>query len=560
MFLELSVKNFAIIEDASISFKEGLTVLTGETGAGKSLIIDSIDLLLGERASSELIRNGEEKAVIKGVFSFNNKRLSALLDKLEIEYADNKLEIVRTITTSKNVVKVNSKVVSLNELKAIAKYLADIHAQFDMIKLLNKENYLEIIDGFKYELIDEYKFKYLSNLNSLKNEEVKYKELEKKINEIKDKRDIYEFELKELKSLELKDNEEEEISSSISLLKNYDKIYELLLNTKENISKDSLIDLYTIKNNVKKLSEYQNEYDEIYQKLNDYYFELEALYEELEKKFKYLDYDPKRLEELENRKQELAFIQKKYQKNIEELLEYQKELEALLKNDEDLDIELNEEKSKLKELYHTTYISALDLSKVREEVAKKIEKELVNNLKDLGLESRFNITFNIPQEDEDNLSLSIFNENGIDDVDFYIETNIGEGLKPLNKIASGGEISRIMLAFKALYIKSQKLSTVIFDEVDTGISGEIARKVAFKIKEISLNTQVIIITHLPQVASLSNNHIKISKTTRNGRTYTSIKELNLEEKIYEVALMISDGKVTSSQLEYAKEMILNGNK
>ena len=560
MFLELSVKNFAIIEDASISFKEGLTVLTGETGAGKSLIIDSIDLLLGERASSELIRNGEEKATIRGVFSFNNKRLSALLDKLEIEYTDNKLEIIRTITTSKNVVKVNNKVVSLNELKAIAKYLADIHAQFDMIKLLNKENYLEIIDGFKYELIDDYKFKYLSNLNSLKNEEEKYKELVKKISEIKEKRDIYEFELKELKSLELKMNEEEEIASSISLLKNYDKIYELLLNTKENISKDSLIDLYTIKNNVKKLSEYQNEYDEIYQKLNDYYFELEALYEELEKKFKYLDYDPKRLEELENRKQELAFIQKKYQKNIEELLEYQKELETLLKNDEDLDIELHEAKSKLKELYHTTYISALDLSKVREEVAKKIEKELVNNLKDLGLESRFNITFNIPQEDTDNLSLSIFNENGIDDVDFYIETNIGEGLKPLNKIASGGEISRIMLAFKALYIKSQKLSTVIFDEVDTGISGEIARKVAFKIKEISLNTQVIIITHLPQVASLSNNHIKISKTTRNGRTYTSIKELNLEEKIYEVALMISDGKVTPAQLEYAKEMILNGNK
>ena len=559
MFVSLSVKNFAIIEDASISFKEGLTVLTGETGAGKSLIIDSIDLLLGERASSELIRNGEEKAIIKGIFTFDNKRVNALLDKLDIDYSDNTIEIERVITTSKNIIKINNKVVTLNELKAIAKYLADIHAQFDMIKLLNKENYLDIIDGFKYELTEEYKTKYLSSLDELKKEEKRYLDLVDKINEIKARRDIYEYEYKELKALELKEGEEEEIINEISLLKNYDKIYELLLDTKENISKESLIDLYNIKNNVKKLSEYQSDYEDIYQKLNDHYYELEELYEELEKKFKYLDYDPKRLEELELRKQDLTLVQKKYHKDIKELIIYLNELESLLKNDDDLNIELKEGKEKLKELYHSTYTLALDLSKVRQEAAKKIEKELISNLKDLGLESRFAIVFNIPEEKED-LSLSIFLDNGIDEVDFNIETNIGEGLKPLNKIASGGEISRIMLAFKALYIKSQKLSTIIFDEVDTGISGEIARKVAYKIKEISLSTQVIIITHLPQVASLSNNHIKISKSTKNGRTYTSIKELSLEEKIYEVALMISDGKVTSSQLEYAKEMILNGNK
>ena len=171
MFKKLSVKNFAIIEDVSISFNDGLTVLTGETGAGKSLIIDSIDLLLGERANSELIRNGEDKAIITGVFSFKNKRLGALLEKLEIECLNNEIEITRTISNTKNVVKVNNKVVTLQELKSISKYIADIHQQFDMIKLLNKENYLEIIDGFKYDLTEEYKFKYLSSLNSLKEEE-----------------------------------------------------------------------------------------------------------------------------------------------------------------------------------------------------------------------------------------------------------------------------------------------------------------------------------------------------------------------------------------------------
>lgn len=556
MFKKLSVKNFAIIEDVSISFNDGLTVLTGETGAGKSLIIDSIDLLLGERANSELIRNGEDKAIITGVFSFKNKRLGALLEKLEIECLNNEIEITRTISNTKNVVKVNNKVVTLQELKSISKYIADIHQQFDMIKLLNKENYLEIIDGFKYDLTEEYKFKYLSSLNSLKEEEEKYQNLVSKINEIKEKRDIYEYELKELKSLHLTINEEEEINSEISLLRNYDKIYDLLKESKTYVEKESLLDIYTIKNNIKKLSEYQDEYSEIYNKLNDYYYELEAIYEEIEKKFKRLDYDPKRLEDLENRKQTISLIKKKYGKNIEELLKYQEELETLLQNDEDLDISLKEEKDNLTKLYNETYEHALELSKIRQEISKNIEKELMNNLADLGLSSSFKIIFNVAPKNED-LSLTIFNENGIDDIDFYIETNIGEGLKPLAKIASGGEISRIMLAIKALYIKSQKIETEIFDEIDTGISGEIARKVAFKIKDISLSTQVIIITHLPQVASLSNNHIKISKSVKNNRTYTEIKELNLEEKIYEIALMISDGKVTSAQLEYAKEMIMN---
>lgn len=556
MFTHLSVKNFAIIEDAEISFRDGLTVLTGETGAGKSLIIDSIDLLLGERANSELVRNGEDKAIIVGFFKSNNKRLGALLDKLDIEHPDDIIEVSRTISNSKNVIKVNNKVVSLTELKSISKYLADIHQQFDMIKLLNKENYLDIVDGFKYELIEEYKDKYHASLSELKLEEKKYQDLESKIQEIKDKREQYEYELKELKGLGLEPGELEAISSEISLLKNYDKIYSLLASSKELIDKDGLADIYEIKNNIEKVNEYQPEYQEILEKLNDHYYELSDLYDEISKKFKSLDYDPRRLDELEDRKQELNLIVKKYHKSIEELLEYQANLEDLLKNDEDLDIALKEERKVLETKYNDTYKLALDLSTIRKEISKNIEKELMSNLNDLGLQNRFEIVFNVSPLSKE-LDTSIFLEKGIDDIDFYIETNVGEGLKPLAKIASGGEISRIMLAIKALFIKSQKISTVIFDEIDTGISGEIARKVALKIRDISLSSQVIIITHLPQVASLSNNHIKISKEVIKGRTYTSIKELNLEEKIYEIALMISGGKVTESQLEYAKEMVIN---
>ena len=556
MLNKLSIKNFAIIEDVSISFKDGLTVLTGETGAGKSLIIDSINLLLGERANSELIRNGEDKAVIIGEFSFNNKRLEATLDKLDIEHFNNELVISRTISNNKSVVKVNNRVISVGELKEISKYLADIHQQFDMVKLLNKENYLEIVDGFRYELINEYKDKYLSSLKELKDKEKEYLLLKNRIEEIKAKRDIYEYELKELESSNLINDEEENINSEIELLKNFDKIYELLNESKEIAERDSLSDIYNIKENLEKLSSYQSEYKDIYSKLNDYYYEIEAIYDDIKKKVRHLDYDPNRLNQLEERRIALNSLKKKYNKTIPELIEYQNELKLLLQSNEDLDTSLNEKRKELANLYDLTYEDAKSLTEIRKEISKNIEKELMNNLKDLSLKSIFSIVINTSKKDE-SLSLDIFTENGIDDIDFYIETNIGEGLKPLAKVVSGGEMSRIMLAIKILFIKSQKIATVIFDEVDTGISGEIANKVANKIKEISLLSQVITITHLPQVASLSNNHIKISKEVINGRTYTSIKELNLDQKIHEIALMISDGKVTEKQLEYAKEMVIN---
>lgn len=556
MLNRLIVKNFAIIEDINISFHTGLTVLTGETGAGKSLIIDSISLLLGDRANSEMIRNGEEKALITGEFSFNSKRLGALLDSLDIDYVDNQITINRTITGNKNVVKVNNKVITLNELKAISKYLADIHQQFDMVKLLNKENYLEIVDGFKYDLVNDYKNKYLTSLESLKTKEKEYLDLLDKVNEIKEKREEFEYQLKELEAFGLRENEEEEINSEIELLKNFDKIYELLHESKELIEKDSLSDIYEIKENISKLSNYQSEYADIYEKLNDHYYELESIFDDIKHKTNHLDYDPKRLDELEERRSDLRGLLKKYKKDIPELIAYKEELKLLLQSDEDLSISVNEKRKELEDSYNQTYDYAYSLSKLRSEISHNIEKELMANLKDLSLESIFSIRINTQEKDKD-LSLSIFNENGIDDIDFYIETNIGEGIKPLNKVVSGGEMSRIMLAIKALFIKSQKIETVIFDEIDTGISGEIAKKVALKIKDISLNSQVITITHLPQVASLSNNHIKISKEIIKGRTYTSIKELNIEEKIYEIALMISDGKVTNKQLEYAKEMVIN---
>ena len=555
MLKKLSVKNFAILEDIEINFYDGLTILTGETGAGKSLIIDSISLLLGERASVEMIRNGEDKAIISGVFSFRNIYLKSYLDKLDIPH-DNEIEIVRVISPSRSYIKINNVVITLNDLKVVAHYLADIHLQFDMTKLLNKENYIEIVDGFRKETIEEYKSKYLESLNNLKEENNRFLDLTKRVNEIKANQEQYEYDLKELKSLNLQPHEEDTIKERISFLKNYDKIYSLIKESEQIIDHDSLNDLYQIKERLKELSRYLNEYNDLYERVNNAYYEIEDIYEIINKKNRYFDYDPKDLEDLENRLSSISILKKRLNKSFDELIDYQIELENILAHQEDSDVLLKEAKDKLVKAYNDAYTAGLDLSEVRKATGKSIEKDSEKNLLDLGLKSVFEARV-IPNKKSDDVDLSIFKEDGIDDVDFYIETNIGEGLKPLAKIVSGGEVSRIMLAFKALMIKANKVETVIFDEIDTGISGEIASKVAHKIYEISLTSQVISITHLPQVAALSKNHLKISKEIKNKRTYTSIKYLNLDEKIYEIASLISGGKVSEKQLEYAKELVLN---
>ena len=555
MLIKLKVQNFAIIEDIEIDFKDGLTVLTGETGAGKSLIIDCIGLLLGERAASEMIRQGEEKAIVQGVFDNNTPLLRAALDKAGVPEKDGLIEIKRTISASKNVVKINDTTITLNELKYIMSLIADIHQQFDMMKLFNNENYLAMVDGFNSRLINQYLDKYLVSYAALKEQASSYNALVKRIDEFNRNQEDYEYAYKEIKALSLKENEEEEINSEISLLENYDKIYSLLMESKELMDGEALNNIYTIEENVSKLSEYQNEYQDYIERLNNAYYELEDMFEEIKKKADYLNYDPEHLDALIERSHAINALKKKYSKTFDELRAYEDELNELLKYKEDYSILLKEEKDKLQAAYDEAYVRAMDLHKVREDIGLSITKDLEKTLSELALTCRFNVAVNGKEKDE-NLDISIFNETGIDTIEFFIETNIGEGLKPLAKVVSGGELSRIMLAIKLLYVKAQKIGTIIFDEIDTGISGDVASKVAKKIKELAYSHQVITITHLPQVASLSDHHIRIAKKVVNNRTYTTIKELSLDEKIYEIASLISSGKVTDKQLEYAKEMVM----
>ena len=554
MLTKLKVSNFAIIEDIELEFNSGLTVLTGETGAGKSLIIDCINLLLGERAASEMIRQGEDKATVVGVFDNDTPLIRGFLDKLNIPF-DGQIEIKRTISNQRNVIKVNDEAISLGDLKTLSSLLADIHLQFDMVKLFVNDNYLAMIDGFSERLINEYLEKYRSSLEVLRKQDSSYKELVKRIEEFNQHQEEFEYAYKEISALHLGDTNEQELESRISVLENYDKIYALTMENKSLTDGSSLEDLYRVKENMASLEQYDYEYKELLARFNDAYYEIEDLYDSLKKKADHLEYDPSELETLIEKSHAINQLKKKYGKTYEQLMAYEDELKELLKNKEDHSLLIKEEKEKLEVAYHEAYERALDVHKIRENVAIKIAKEIEKSLNDLGLSCLFKVEVTANQEDKD-LSLAIFNEDGIDSVEFYIETNIGEGLKPLAKVVSGGELSRIMLAIKMLYVKTQKIGTIIFDEIDTGISGEIASKVAKKIKELSYAHQVITITHLPQVACLSDHHIQISKSVKDGRTYAKAKELSLEEKIKEIASLISSGKITEKQLEYAREMVL----
>ncbi len=550
MLKRLTITNLAILENVDIVFKNGFTVLMGGTGAGKSLIIDSLSLLLGQRASSELIRQGESKATIRGEFEASSPKLEALLSSLNIPF-DGVLTIERVIGKAKSTIKANGVLISLGDLAKLSPLLANIHSQFDAMKLLNPENYLSLIDSYRPSMIAPYMENYRLALSSYREKQAHYEELEAKKKKLESERDFYEYQYNELKGMGLESGEQERIENEISLLRNYDSIYSLIQDSSSIVHGDALEKLYDLNKNIAKLVSFQSQYQESSKRLDDAYYELEDIFSNLKSLFSSLDYDPARLEELEQRDSELSSLERKYRKSIPELIVYQAELESLLGKGSTFENDLEEAKRDAERAFEEAYEKGNDLSKIREQVASLIEKNMKKSLKDLLLRDEFKIAFAPLKKDPSSLK-----EDGIDEVQFLLETNVGEGLKPMEKIISGGETSRIMLAFHSIFLSSNKVGTAIFDEIDTGISGEASKAVANKIYEISLSTQVIAITHAPQVACLSDHALLIEKNVKEGRTSTSIHELGLEEKIDAVANLISNGKITEKQREYAKEMVL----
>lgn len=545
MLQRLIVKNFAIIENIEIEFKDKMTVLSGETGAGKSLIIDAIGLLFGKRASVDLIRYKETKATITGIFT-NTKEIIEYLQEKYLNLGDGESLIISRdlYLNSSSVAKVNSDVVSINILAELGELIGDIHNQFDSQALTHPKNYLNFLadDGIKDKLSN-----YKVLLNEYKQTKKEYDALVKENEENTKQIDFIKYQLKELKAAHLNLTEEEDLKNQENYLKNYEVISTVFEEIKELLEDRGSLD--NIASTFSRLSalKISPEAEELIEKIKSSYYELDASYDELKQMNRSLEFDPEALDQINERLSVYSSLKRKYKLNTEGLINLEGELFDKVSKIDTYDLDLKEIKAKLDKSYSNAYKEAETISKLRKEKAVNFEKEITANLRDLELiKTNFKIEFT---------KLNELSDNGFDKVDFLVSFNEGEPLKSLSKVASGGELSRFMLALKVMINEKMNYQTMIFDEIDSGVSGKTAYAIANKLKQIANFSQVLSVTHLPQVAAIADSHLFISKEVLDGRTITKLKHLENEERVIEIAKMISNGIVTDASYNLALELL-----
>lgn len=551
MLIQLNIKNFALIEEIKVEFAEGFNILSGETGAGKSILIDAIDYVLGGKFSKSLIRTGEEKTFVEAVFSIDNELVKRELDELDIEYEDI-IIISREYTISgKSIIKVNGRSLIIAQLKKIREKILDIHGQHQNQTLLDRQSHIIYLDNFIGDKIKEP----LKKFSELKERlsEIKSKILKINGNEDREKLiDYTKFQIDDITKGNLRVGEEEELKEEFNYLSNAEKINNSLkvscelLNYREdgNSVVESLSKVISELSSVEKNSQIIGEKKAI---IEEAYYNIEEVSRELRDIQEDTVYDENKLEKINGRIYEINGYKKKYGNTIEEVIEYLNKLKENyneLVNASEILKELEEEENKvlseMKKIGNT-------LHEIRKEFSEKLKSSLLKELSYVGLEKS---TMEIQVKLCEN-----YNERGFDEVCFLISTNTGEPVKPLEKVLSGGELSRIMLAFKCVFADKDGISTLIFDEIDTGVSGAVAQRIGEKMYQVSLNHQVLCITHLPQIAILSDYHYFVSKSIKDNKTYTSIKILNKDEKINQVATMLGGNEVTKATYENVKEML-----
>lgn len=559
MLSYISVKNFAIIENIEVDFRKGMTAVTGETGAGKSLLIDAIGLLLGDRATTNVVRTGSSKAEIEGIFLSNNPNIKTLLESFDIEFVDEQLIIKRQINASNsNVIKINNTTVTLSQLKEVTSILADIHTQHDTHRLINPQTYLGLIDGFKTEETLRLMMTYQTSLRAYKDALKELKRLKNSSNDLLDRLDLMRYQEKELASYHLSVEEELELQEVVSKMQNFDKIYQNLNEARQILEETEALDnIYHASKLLGDVASFDDKIGLMKKRMEESYYEFDDIFEELKQEIDNLDFDPALLDSYQERLNSLESLKRKYRKDIAELIQYMEEISKDIANIDNFDEIIADQTNVVKEAFFVLKQDALELTKLRQESSRYIEEELVKNLDALELKkATFQIAF-LNSFSDDFMNSSQFLETGVDEVDFLITTNVGEPLKALSKTASGGEMSRIMLGLKTLLVESLDLSLIIFDEIDSGVSGFIASQVAKKMKDISKTTQVICITHIPQVAAVSDHHLYISKSVESDRTKAHIKVLEGNDKVMEIAQMISGENISEAAIQSAKELLEN---
>ena len=547
MLATLNVKNFAIIDNIKIDFNDGLTVLTGETGAGKSLIIDAISLLFGERASNDLIRYGEDKATIEGLFSNYDSNIKGLLNKYDIDYDESDYLIVKRelYASGKNICKINNQNVTLNQLKEISMYIGDIHSQLETFGLINPKNYILFLHNSKTnELLELYE----NNLKKYRKAKKEYDELISKNDENTKRLDFIKYQLNELTQAKLSLSEEEELKNESKFLSNFEDVSSTLFELKNNFLNDqTLSNLYESLNLMQKLSKYDEKYLEFKNILEEAYYNIEEVANDKSLSVNVIDFDERRLDEVNERLAIYSELKRKYKMTTEELIAFKEKLENTINEVDNFDFNLKELEKNVNIYFDEVMNAGNNLHEERVKISKQIMNEIMPHLLDLQLS---NTLFEIDVNNTKNLL-----RDGLDEVNFNVTFNKGEPVKPLSKIASGGELSRFMLALKTVLGDNLPMQTKIFDEIDSGVSGNVAYSIGKKLHNISKTSQVLCITHLPQVASVADHHIKISKTLIEGRTITKIDVLDYDGRVQEIASMISNGVPTEASLNYAKELL-----
>ena len=550
MLSELYIENIAVIEKSNINFAEGLNALTGETGAGKSIVIDSIGAVLGFRTSRELIRTGADKAVVTALFTDISERVRQNLVELGFE-SDGELLISREITLSgKNNCRVNGKVATVSMLKDLGKLLINIHGQHESYELMSPDLHIRYIDelGNLSGLLDEYREafdEYKSLEHELQKKRYDEQERSRKI-------DILRFQIDELSSAEITAGERDELMAKRTALSNVERISEALSAAIYKLGGDmsegspALNLLDDASSDLSSAARYHSGVEEISERLSNLTYELRDIYSECEDVLSDLDADPELLDKIEQRLDLLSTLSKKYGSTEEEMLSFltdaQKELEALMNFEEHFEnLRMDMEKA-----YSKASSLAQNISEKRRETSARFCESVSSEMHFLDMP---NAVLAVEQKPCDLYEL------GADTIEFLISANVGEPPKPVAKIASGGELSRMMLAIKTVLSETDPTDTLIFDEVDSGVSGSAAERIGMKLKEVSKGTQVLCVTHLPQIAAQAKNHYKISKRTEEGRTFTSVDVLSEQGRVEELARIMGGVTVTDSAREYARDLI-----
>lgn len=551
MLRELKIENLAIIDELDLEFGDGLIVLTGETGAGKSIILSGINLLIGEKASVDMIRDGEDHLLAQGVFEINEEQAEELSARFGIDVEDNEVIVRRYFDrNSRGKVYVNGVRVSLTNLKEIMGTLVDIVGQHSHQMLLNKNNHVRLLDKFLGEEGKELR----GNINRVY---LKYKEVSNKIDEIEknrqeaiEKREFYEFQLNEINRVAPEVDEDNRLEEEYKKLFNAGKIKDKILDSNIQLRDGEVNALHFINNsrrNIESLCKYGEEFEEILEKLEKVYYELEDCIDMLDTADRDIDIDENRLQKVIERLDLINKMKSKYGATIEEIIEFRDSIAEKINLLEENSFEVKKLLKEKKEAEEEYWKLALELRGLRLKKALEIEKLLEQELQFLKMgDARFHIVVDKNEH---------MGNNGSDSIEFLISTNIGQGMKPLWKIASGGEVSRIMLALKVIFSRVDNIPILIFDEIDTGVGGETVRKIADKLREIGDHAQVVSITHSPAIAARAHEQFYIKKETVNNKTSTTVKKLDAKGRVVEIARMLAGENVTEAVLKHAEELL-----